>query len=966
MVEEYSQVWEPGWARLVVDTIESRGVGATRESVGMESTKNESRGIQNENGNVEESAQSVSVLESACNLIISNQGSENVQELLELGVPNGVVSALYRSKCTHSEHSAVAKSIRALCLSTPSSNQSSSIEPIELLINAGTLEALLFRFSCLFDELDNHLNRFHDQQRIPNECKVSDNEFSTKDVVDALTSWIEIGKALCCMVLSTHSEACARLLDAKELLGIVLLSRSVYCSWLEIIPVDLSSEKSYRLKHRELFDISYTCCVSLVRVSLFASPARSVEIVEHASVRDAFHFILQQQVQTRSMSILRIGIIDAVGCLAARHKARALIKSMRYETMLKEASSTASKNGDFEVAARAGLVAGKLSGHSMDSFGFLVPIAIDQQHTDLETNTSGQNLAASSTSQMDIRLMHFAVQRLIIRKPVNSISFDAVTQHVPHHRRRRTVDVAVTLGRGLHADLNPSQSYHNKATRAVENNAHICSERAPYHGAHDHVSPFPTTSVGHHELREEIPEGALSPCFGIGMASNASQRATSRETLTYETGSHSSGPPPLNVVPGSFAEFVAATEQAVAADMFQYGEPTSPESMRLTDANGDRNAGHLAILHTSDISNAASLGSLHLHHNQRTDGTHLNENHSASQNEEFWSKMLDISEKNSEHAVSSKPPSSIAAYVWECVGVGGKRPLETRTRRGKLIKTKQMRENAIPRSLRSPLWERLLLVEEALAAVTYGKYSVLKSSVLEESVHSSIEADVTRTMPLHCLFWYGGARLGVDSLRNILTAYAAHFPEIGYCQGMSSLAAIILIHSRSEERAYDMFCRLMERVGFYDMFLPGFPKLWSCLSELEVLTRRFFPRLMTHFEEIDLPISLFADKWFLTALTYNFPHRLLFRLWDLMLIENSTKVILRSALAVFKLSEQSLLKMDFEQAIMYLQSEFADPTSGILQDENQFIHTAYSFRFTRRSIAASSTTAPSKRSTKST
>ena len=56
-----------------------------------------------------------------------------------------------------------------------------------------------------------------------------------------------------------------------------------------------------------------------------------------------------------------------------------------------------------------------------------------------------------------------------------------------------------------------------------------------------------------------------------------------------------------------------------------------------------------------------------------------------------------------------------------------------------------------------------------------------------------IQRDINRTFPAHDFFKEAGG-VGQDSLYKISKAYAVYDEEIGYCQGLSFLAASLLLH----------------------------------------------------------------------------------------------------------------------------------------------------------------------------
>lgn len=65
--------------------------------------------------------------------------------------------------------------------------------------------------------------------------------------------------------------------------------------------------------------------------------------------------------------------------------------------------------------------------------------------------------------------------------------------------------------------------------------------------------------------------------------------------------------------------------------------------------------------------------------------------------------------------------------------------------------------------------------------------------VQDSTCETVIQRDINRTFPAHDFFKEAGG-LGQDSLYRISKAYAVHDSEVGYCQGLSFLAATLLLH----------------------------------------------------------------------------------------------------------------------------------------------------------------------------
>ena len=80
---------------------------------------------------------------------------------------------------------------------------------------------------------------------------------------------------------------------------------------------------------------------------------------------------------------------------------------------------------------------------------------------------------------------------------------------------------------------------------------------------------------------------------------------------------------------------------------------------------------------------------------------------------------------------------------------------------------------------------------------------------------TSIDKDVGRTFPEVDLF---GTERGQQALKNVLLAYAAYDPEVGYCQGMNFLAGLSLLYLPVEADAFGTLVLLMQERGLRDLY----------------------------------------------------------------------------------------------------------------------------------------------------
>ena len=71
-----------------------------------------------------------------------------------------------------------------------------------------------------------------------------------------------------------------------------------------------------------------------------------------------------------------------------------------------------------------------------------------------------------------------------------------------------------------------------------------------------------------------------------------------------------------------------------------------------------------------------------------------------------------------------------------------------------------------------------------------------------------IDLDIARTFPEHAYFRTPD---GLGKLRNVLVAYAAHNPGVGYCQGLNFVVGFMLLVLRHhEEDTFWLLCALIE------------------------------------------------------------------------------------------------------------------------------------------------------------
>ncbi|XP_075887234.1 TBC1 domain family member 4 isoform X3 [Nelusetta ayraudi] len=182
----------------------------------------------------------------------------------------------------------------------------------------------------------------------------------------------------------------------------------------------------------------------------------------------------------------------------------------------------------------------------------------------------------------------------------------------------------------------------------------------------------------------------------------------------------------------------------------------------------------------------------------------------------------------------------------------------------------------------------------------------------------AILVDLGRTFPTHQYF---SAQLGAGqlSLYNILKAYSLLDTEVGYCQGISFVAGVLLLHM-SEEQAFDMLKFLMYDLGIRLQYKPDMVSLQIQMYQLSRLLHDYHRELYNHFEEHEICPSLYAAPWFLTLFASQFPLSFVSRVFDFVFAQG-TAVIFKVAVCLLSSHEAEIVECDgFESIVDYLKT----------------------------------------------
>ncbi|XP_023664746.2 USP6 N-terminal-like protein isoform X2 [Paramormyrops kingsleyae] len=224
----------------------------------------------------------------------------------------------------------------------------------------------------------------------------------------------------------------------------------------------------------------------------------------------------------------------------------------------------------------------------------------------------------------------------------------------------------------------------------------------------------------------------------------------------------------------------------------------------------------------------------------------------------------------------------------------------------------------IPLQLRGEVWGLLLDVPKMKAEKKdYYEKLKLKARTMSPDIRQ-IDLDVNRTYRDHIMFM-NRYDVKQQALFHVLTAYSVYNTEVGYCQGMSQITALLLIYM-NEEDAFWALVKLLsgQKHAMHGFFVPGFPKLLRFQEHHDRVLKKMLPKLKQHLDSQEVFTSLYTMKWFFQCFLDRAPFTLTLRLWDVYILEGE-RVLTAMSYTILKIHRKQLLKLSMEELVEFLQ-----------------------------------------------
>ncbi|KAH8739090.1 protein with sec7+ TBC domains [Cryptosporidium ryanae] len=156
-----------------------------------------------------------------------------------------------------------------------------------------------------------------------------------------------------------------------------------------------------------------------------------------------------------------------------------------------------------------------------------------------------------------------------------------------------------------------------------------------------------------------------------------------------------------------------------------------------------------------------------------------------------------------------------------------------------------------------------------------------------------------------------------ESTRILVECFMLYRPDIGYVEGMSHIAIIILLFNIDLLEAFKTFTNLLHSCYFLDLFLLNHRNVKMRLDFFDSLFKELIPSLYHHFDLLSITSDTYLMTWFTSLFSICLPIQIVPRVWDSIFLFGEPYAF-QVAAAILKYHEHKLIMTSFEGCISIL------------------------------------------------
>lgn len=124
-------------------------------------------------------------------------------------------------------------------------------------------------------------------------------------------------------------------------------------------------------------------------------------------------------------------------------------------------------------------------------------------------------------------------------------------------------------------------------------------------------------------------------------------------------------------------------------------------------------------------------------------------------------------------------------------------------------------------------------------------------------------------------------------ISELLRAFVEYRPDVGYVQGMSYLAAMLLLHIESDEKSFVALASLLAKGHLQYFYTVQHRGIGCHIGVFESVLQKGLPSLHRHFQVIGVVPQMYVIDWWMSLFSRTLPYEIASRCWDLFLLDEA-------------------------------------------------------------------------------